>query len=98
MIGPRQTSTSRPADGRPLVGLEPGSGKGGRGGTTVVGRSIVPYAPGGGTDVLTRALAKRLAEQTGQPFVVENHGGAGAGTGTTQAQDSLLDYLLGGNS
>jgi hypothetical protein len=37
-MGPRQTSTSRPGDGGPAVGLEPGSGTG-SGGTTVVGRS-----------------------------------------------------------
>jgi tripartite-type tricarboxylate transporter receptor subunit TctC len=54
-------------------------------------RVIVPYAPGGGTDVLTRALAKRLAEQTGQPFVVENHGGAGATIGAAMVARAAPD-------
>lgn len=54
-------------------------------------RVIVPYAPGGGTDVLTRALAKRLAEQTGQPFVVENHGGAGATIGANMVAKAAPD-------
>jgi len=58
-------------------------------------RLIVPYAPGGGTDVLTRALAKRLAEQTGQPFVIENHGGAGATIGPSMAAKAAPDgYTL----
>jgi len=54
-------------------------------------RVIVPYAPGGGTDVLTRALAKRLGEQTGQPFVVENHGGAGATIGANMVAKAAPD-------
>lgn len=38
---------------------------------------IVPYAPGGGPDVLTRKIAPRLGEILGQPVVVENVVGAG---------------------
>lgn len=40
-------------------------------------RLIVAAAPGGGTDVVGRLLAQRLTERFGQPFVVENRGGAG---------------------
>lgn len=38
---------------------------------------IVPYAAGGVTDVLARLVAQKLTERFGQPFVIENKGGAG---------------------
>ena len=40
---------------------------------------VVPYAPGGSVDVVTRKMAAKLQEQTGQTFFVENKAGA---TGT----------------
>ncbi|MGZ3360598.1 MAG: Bug family tripartite tricarboxylate transporter substrate binding protein [Xanthobacteraceae bacterium] len=40
-------------------------------------RMIVPYAPGGPTDVITRLLAQRLTEHLGKQFFVENVGGGG---------------------
>ncbi len=43
---------------------------------------IVPFPPGGATDTLGRILAKRMGEILNQPFVVENHGGAGGTIGT----------------
>lgn len=56
---------------------------------------IVPYAPGGGTDVLTRVLAKQLSDATGQSFVVENHGGAGATIGPSLVAKAAPDgYTL----
>jgi tripartite-type tricarboxylate transporter receptor subunit TctC len=45
-------------------------------------KMIVPFAPGGGTDVLGRIIAQRLSEQWGQPVVVENQPGASGGIGT----------------
>ncbi|WP_198384945.1 tripartite tricarboxylate transporter substrate binding protein [Roseomonas sp. KE2513] len=39
-------------------------------------RIVVPYAPGGGTDVTNRAIAEALGRELGQPFVVENRAGA----------------------
>ena len=58
-------------------------------------RILVPYAPGGGTDVLTRVLAKQLSEATGQSFVVENHGGASATIGPAMAAKAAPDgYTL----
>ena len=43
---------------------------------------IVPFPPGGATDTLGRILAKKMGEILNQPFVVENHGGAGGTIGT----------------
>jgi len=41
------------------------------------GRIVVPFVPGGGTDIQARLLGKKFFESTGQSFVVENRGGAG---------------------
>lgn len=43
---------------------------------------VVPFPPGGGTDLLARALAERLSNVFGRTFVVENRPGAGAAVGT----------------
>ena len=40
-------------------------------------RMIIAFAPGGGTDIAGRLIAKRLTETLGQSFVVENRAGAG---------------------
>ena len=58
-------------------------------------RVIVPFAPGGGSDILARAINPKLAEQLGQPFVVDNRGGAGGLVGTEIAQKAPPDgYTL----
>lgn len=44
-------------------------------------RVIVPLPPGSGTDITGRAIAERLAAQTGQPFIVENRPGAAGSIG-----------------
>ena len=57
---------------------------------------IVPFAPGGPTDTFSRALTGRLAEQMGQPVVVENIPGAGAAIGMDRVAKSAPDgYTIG---
>src|SRR5512135_3874238 len=57
---------------------------------------IVPYAPGGGNDVLARGVAEPMSKTLGQPVVIENHGGAGGSIGTRQVAKSAPDgYTLG---
>jgi tripartite-type tricarboxylate transporter receptor subunit TctC len=54
-------------------------------------RFIVPFAPGGPTDIMSRALAEKLTAQLGQQIVVDNRGGAGGGIGTALAAHSTPD-------
>jgi len=54
-------------------------------------RIIVPFAPGGGTDLVARITAQKLSEQYGQPFVVENKPGAGGSVGSNLAAKAKPD-------
>src|SRR5258708_5153654 len=58
-------------------------------------RVIVPYSPGGPTDVCARFIAQKLSERLGQQFYVENIAGAGGNIGTGQAARAAADgYTL----
>ncbi len=54
-------------------------------------RFIVPYPPGGGTDVIARIVQARMSEGLGQPIVIENRGGAGGAVGTEAAARAAPD-------
>jgi tripartite-type tricarboxylate transporter receptor subunit TctC len=59
---------------------------------------VVPYAPGGGADSVARIVAKKVSENTGQPIVIENKGGAGSIVGTdlvAKAEPDGYTLLLG---
>jgi tripartite-type tricarboxylate transporter receptor subunit TctC len=45
-------------------------------------RFIVPYAPGGGVDIVARLIAPKLSQSLGEPLVIDNRGGAGGNIGT----------------
>jgi tripartite-type tricarboxylate transporter receptor subunit TctC len=58
-------------------------------------RMIIPFAAGGGTDPIARAIATKLSARLGQPFVVENKGGAGGTLGTEAVAKAPADgYTL----
>ena len=59
---------------------------------------VVPFGPGGATDVLARVIARRISEVMGQQVIVENVVGAGGTTGTLRVAKGRADgyqFLLG---
>jgi len=65
-------------------------------GTSRPVRVIVPWPPGGSTDVLARFLAEQMSQRLGQPFVIENRAGAGGNIGADAIAKSAPDgYTMG---
>lgn len=52
---------------------------------------ILPYAPGGATDTIGRPWAEKLSQAFGQPFLIDNRGGASGAIGTEAAARSAPD-------
>ena len=61
---------------------------------------VVPFPPGGATDLMSRPLVEKLQQRLGQPVVIENIGGAGGSIGASRIAQSKPDgYVIGlGNS
>ena len=59
---------------------------------------IVPFAPGGTTDILARTIGEKLTAALGQPVIVENKPGAGGGVGADFTAKALADgyTIMGG--
>jgi tripartite-type tricarboxylate transporter receptor subunit TctC len=54
-------------------------------------RFIVPFPPGGATDISARLLAQKLTDMWGQQVIIENRGGAGGGVGAAEAARATPD-------
>ena len=54
-------------------------------------RIVVPYPPGGGTDILARTVGQKLAERWGQTAVIDNRGGATGMIGTEIVKNAVPD-------
>lgn len=54
-------------------------------------RLVVPYPPGGGTDIIARIVGQKLTENLGQQLIVDNRGGAGGTIGTDVVAKSVPD-------
>ena len=58
-------------------------------------RLIIPYPPGGATDVIGRIVGQRLGEAIGSQVVIENRGGAGGNIGAAEVARAQADgYTL----
>jgi tripartite-type tricarboxylate transporter receptor subunit TctC len=58
-------------------------------------RLMVPFPPGGSTDIVARIVGQKLGERLGQSMVIENRGGAGGTLGTAQVAKAAPDgYTL----
>ena len=93
-------AAAQPASTEPVLSLSKGSGQATSAGSGQTYpnkpvRVVVPYAPGGGVDIMARILAPRIGSALGQQFVIDNRGGAGAIIGTDLVAKAAPDgYTL----
>ncbi|MEQ1776444.1 MAG: tripartite tricarboxylate transporter substrate-binding protein, partial [Burkholderiales bacterium] len=62
-------------------------------------RMVVPFPPGGGTDIVARLVMPKLSENLGQSIIIDNRGGANGGIGSDIAAKAQADgytVLVGG--
>jgi tripartite-type tricarboxylate transporter receptor subunit TctC len=58
-------------------------------------RVIVPFAPGGSTDIIARLMGEKMGREMGQPFIIENRAGGGGAVGAAEAAKATPDgYTL----
>ncbi len=58
-------------------------------------RMVVPFPPGGGADLVTRAVTPKLSQLLGRSFVIDNRGGANSNIGTDTVAKAPADgYTL----
>lgn len=77
-----------------LATMAPGLAHTAQGGGSYPSRAItlvVPYGAGSSTDILTRVIAQRIAQDLGKPIVVENRAGAGGSLGSGQVAKATPD-------
>lgn len=54
-------------------------------------RLVIPFSPGGANELMARGIAQKVAASTGQPFLIEHHGGAGGTIGSAMVARSAPD-------
>jgi tripartite-type tricarboxylate transporter receptor subunit TctC len=85
-------ATAQPASTEPVLSLSKGSGQAY---PVKPLRCVVPYPAGGPTDIIGRAIGQKLAENLGQPVIIDNRGGAAGTIGSEHVARAPADgYTL----
>ena len=57
-------------------------------------RMVVPFAPGGNTDIIARFIVPKMSEDLGQQIIIDNRGGAGGNIGAEAVARELAERFL----